>query len=156
MSDCCSTDPVDVSSSQTASCPNCNHKGLKIKTVTPKTLLVETVKNEILESEQYRFCKDESCEVVYFDEQGRQFGKDQVSLPIFQKDRSDSVPVCYCFGFSRGDVVESVHKGEGTRIYDEIKSRVNTEGCSCETLNPQGSCCFGNVKNLTKKAALNS
>ncbi len=130
-----------------ALCPQCGQKGLKVKGVTLQSMLsLDQVSGDSFAG--YRFCKTENCDIAYFGPEKRSFTKEQVKVPIFQKDPSDEVEVCYCFALSRGEVKKSVARGEGMKLYHEIKRRKDTEGCDCEVMNPQGNCCFGNVKQL--------
>ena len=47
---------------------------------------------------EYRFCRNESCDVVYFDETHNvTFGAGDLKVPVFQKSADPNRPVCYCF-----------------------------------------------------------
>ena len=57
------------------------------------------------------------------------------------KMRSDTAPVCYCFGLTVGDV-RSAPEESVARITREIEAR----NCACEVRNPSGNCCLGEVR----------
>jgi len=148
----CCTPKNEPTSVEPLLCPVCETKGQKVKPLTLRSLLKSSLSGEINEEENYRFCKNFQCDVAYYGSiQGQRYNKSQVSVPIYQKEESESTPICYCFDFSRGDVLSEIQKSGKSRIYEEIKRRKKDEGCDCDTLNPQGSCCLGNVKALIKK-----
>jgi hypothetical protein len=86
------------------------------------------------------FCPDPACPVVYYDDE-QTFTTVDVRLPIFQKDAGDAALVCYCFGYSRGDV----RRDEEGTIAATISGHVKAGRCACDLRNPQGTCCLGNV-----------
>lgn len=57
-------------------------------------------------------------------------------------------PVCYCFGYSLEDIIEEIRLTGSTTVPQSILTRLDSEGCHCETTNPQGSCCLGTVLGL--------
>jgi hypothetical protein len=45
------------------------------------------------------------CGVVYFDSKADSvFKRTDLTVRVTQKERGDSTPLCYCFGYSVGDV----------------------------------------------------
>ena len=86
------------------------------------------------------------------------FDREEIVVPVFQKEPAGNRPVCYCFGVSEDDLRrELVETGRSTPS-DRITALVKADRCACEVKNPQGSCCLGNVAAATKaaKAALGS
>ena len=65
---------------------------------------------------------------------------------------ADEEPLCYCFGFSHGDVrrqvVETGHSDIPGRIEVGIRARL----CRCASLNPSGRCCLGEVRAVVAAA----
>jgi hypothetical protein len=87
------------------------------------------------------FCAQADCDVVYFSAE-QAFKRADLSVPVFQKESGPGTPVCYCFGFKRGDLQD---RDAALAISQRISGWVKAGLCSCETRNPQGSCCLGNV-----------
>ncbi len=108
-----------------------------------------------LSAPEHRFCATPECPVVYFgiDEV---FDREEIVVPLFQKEPAGYRPVCYCFGIGehhlRRELVETGRSTAAARITALVKA----DRCACEVKNPQGSCCLGNVAAATKaaKAAL--
>jgi len=126
-------------------CPVTGVKGKVVKMVTLKALLQPRALAKIEPDSTYRFCPDPSCDVVYFSEAQLYYTSD-IKVSVFQKDESSDVPVCYCFGHSRADVLFSV--ANGSDLEASIVGHIKARRCGCEVNNPQGSCCLSNVKTL--------
>jgi len=155
MSNCCSSKSdfteESIKPEVPTLCPLCGQKGLKVKPLTLQSLLtVEEASDFAFEG--FRFCRTQGCQVAYFGLDETLFTTEQVKVPIYQKDLNPEVYVCYCFKVSRGEVVASVGRGEGSQTYDQVKQKKDTSGWDCEAKNPQGNCCFGNLKDLIQSA----
>ncbi|MGG2092236.1 hypothetical protein AB1283_05870 [Bacillus sp. S13(2024)] len=51
----------------------------------------------------YYFCSEQECDVVYFNKEQQVFIKNDLKVPVFQKDIEEDVPICYCFNiFPKG------------------------------------------------------
>lgn len=96
----------------------------------------------------YRFCPSGGCPVVYFGGGGQSFTTDDVTVPVFQKDNGPEVLACYCFGFSRQDLLREPKTTGRSTALEAIAAWVRERKCACELRNPQGSCCLGNVRRL--------
>lgn len=59
--------------------------------------------------------------------------------------------VCYCFQISRGDIEQDVRESGGRSVPHFIRSEIRAGHCSCETLNPTGKCCLGDVETLIRQ-----
>lgn len=112
---------------------------MQVKTV--KALLSFEALARIHPQAEHYFCPDRECQVVYYEAE-QTFTVDDVRLPVFQKDAGPDTLVCYCFGFTRGDVLADA----GQTIPAAIGEHVKAGRCGCDLRNPQGSCCLGNVK----------
>lgn len=146
MSDCCQVE----SHTQTgpARCASCGQAGRKVDPITVKALLRPEALAR-LSAPVHRFCPTASCPVVYFGE-GEAFDREEVAVPVFQKDPAGDRTVCYCFAITEADlrreIVESGRSTAAQRITDHVKAG----RCACEIKNPQGSCCLGNVAAVVK------
>lgn len=94
-----------------------------------------------LSAPEHRFCATSDCPVVYFGTE-EAFVREDVVVPVFQKEPPGDRPVCYCFGISEGDLQRETGTASAG---DRITALVNAGRCACEVKNPQGSCCLGNV-----------
>lgn len=146
--DCCK--PKEPSAAESATCKKCNHKGRSVQRITPESLLLSEALAK-LDDSQYYYCPSESCDVVYFSNEGDSyFHKSDLSVRVGQKEVDDPVTVCYCFGHTRQSVCEEIRKTGKSTVQADITAKVKAGLCSCETKNPQGSCCLGNVGKAVK------
>ena len=91
-----------------------------------------------------RFCPTASCPVVYFGA-GEVFDREEVAVPVFQKEPAGDRTVCYCFAISEADLRREIAETGGSTTGQRITAHVKAGRCACEIKNPQGSCCLGNV-----------
>lgn len=141
MEDCCQV-PAQKVQANSLICPVCQQKGKSVPIITLKAMLTPSVLSTLDPSASYSFCPNPACEVVYFSHE-QVFHKDAIKVPVYQKDDSSEVPVCYCFGWTRERLVKAVRDKENPAQY--ISEQVKANRCGCEVNNPQGSCCLGNV-----------
>jgi hypothetical protein len=120
-------------------CPITGVIGQPVDTITLKALLVPTALAKLDPQAQYEFCPDPTCDTVYFSE-AQTFERHDVEVPVLAKDLDVSVPVCYCFGWTR-ERIQAV----GDPAFDEIRAHVVAGRCGCEVKNPKGACCMGDV-----------
>jgi hypothetical protein len=147
MSDCCTPQSTSVRPSGTKSCPTSGTNGKRVGLITLKSLLTPDALARLDANAHYFFCPDTACDTVYFSSTGS-YQWQQVKVPVFQKDAGESVPACYCFGWTRAALGEAVADGEGEGVPASITQHVKDGRCGCEVNNPQGSCCLGNVRKL--------
>jgi hypothetical protein len=147
MSDNSSLPPITA-------CPECGATGRKVGLVTPQALLTEDARARLGDAERYRFCKTATCDVAYFGErEHRTFHRADVRVPIFQKSTEPSRLVCYCFEHKVNDIEDDVGRTGASFIPDAIGQKCKAGLDRCEEMNPQGSCCLGNVRQVMKQAA---
>jgi len=128
-----------------AICPSCGVAGGPVKTDTVRSLIRKEKLGEITEG-GYFFCKTAECETVYFMEDGRTFPKGDLSVRVGIKETSAPRPICYCFGHTMEGIAEEIRLTGKSSAARDIRARMKKEGCSCETRNPQGSCCLKTVE----------
>jgi copper chaperone CopZ len=136
-----------------AACPNCSTKTLKVEPITVRSL----VKPEIVErvrDETYRFCPSNTCDIVYFSAQDpeRRFFRADMKVRVGQKETSGSIQVCYCFDWTTDDIAQDLRDTGETTVPDRIKRLIQLGFCRCETMNPHGTCCLGEVNRAVKEA----
>jgi copper chaperone CopZ len=133
-------------------CPLCGHKARPVQPLTVRALVQPELAHQVRE-EPYRFCAASGCEVVYFSERDpkHRFVLTDLRVPVGQKATQPPFPVCYCFDWTTEDLACELQLRGTTTIPDRIKRLVQLGFCRCETMNPQGTCCLGNVHRAVKQ-----
>jgi len=126
-------------------CENC---GGQSRPVSRKTVLL-MLKSELLEQAitgTYRFCSARDCPVVYFEEQGsHRFTTDDLRVRVGVKASTDPIPLCYFFGFAESHIRDEISLTGTTTIPERISRLIRQGLCACESCNPSGVCCLGEV-----------
>ena len=138
--DCCSSGSSD---GKPSSCPRCGRSGRGVERLTLKALLRPSAL-ERLQPGDYSFCSHPGCDVVYFGP-GLAFERDDVTVPVFQKEPPGNRTVCYCLDIGEADLRREAAGAPFARISQLVKAGQ----CACELRNPQGSCCLGNITLVT-------
>jgi hypothetical protein len=100
----------------------------------------------------FSFCSTSNCSIVYFEDQAReQFTIDDLRIRVGVKVNDDPIPLCYCFGFDEKDIRDEIEQTGNTSIPEKVARLIREDLCSCETLNPAGVCCLGEVNQATKR-----
>ena len=148
MDDCCS-------SSNQCNAPTCPNDGARTKgvgSITLDSLLSEEARAE-LTAQKYFFCSSPNCDVVYVSANGEHvITKDQINVRVGVKETSAPIPLCYCFGHTRENVVDDIRANGDTDIQRSVTSRVKAGDCRCEETNPSGGCCLGDISRAIKTA----
>jgi CopZ-like zinc binding protein len=150
MEDCC-TLPTAPRRTEALSCPQCGLRGKPVDVITLKSLLTPAARATLGPKATHFFCRDPSCAVVYFAE-SRVYRTQDVTVPVFQKNPSAEVPVCYCFGWTRARIRAEIERTGRSTAAETISAHVQADRCACEVMNPQGSCCLGNILGVVKTA----
>jgi hypothetical protein len=58
--------------------------------------------------------------------------------------------ICYCFKHSKKELYEAIKNGSEQEVIDDIKAKIKDPGCFCETANPSGKCCLGDINKFIK------
>ena len=105
-----------------------------------------------LTSAAYRFCRNESCEVVYYSESDDIYSEDDLRERVHQKhpDAAD-VFVCYCFRHTPASIQRELLLSGTSTVVAQVNAGIGAGQCACEIRNPQGSCCLGNVTATVKR-----
>ena len=93
----------------------------------------------------FGFCDAPTCGVVYVGADGTLIRKDRLRTRVGPKETEEPIPVCYCFEFTAAQIAEDVRERGRSTIRDFIREQVRAGRCRCETTNPAGRCCLGNV-----------
>lgn len=130
-------------------CSRCGVRGNDLGEITLKALL-RPAALERRSEERHKFCATPACPVVYYGTE-ETFTRDDITVPVFQKETIAGRTVCYCFAVSRSDVDDEVAATDRSTASVRIKALVQADRCACELRNPQGSCCLGNIAALERE-----
>ncbi|MGH9755195.1 MAG: putative iron-sulfur cluster-binding metallochaperone, partial [Blastocatellia bacterium] len=129
----------------TRSCPSCRGASRSVARRTILLMLKPSLSDRAPEG-NWRFCVGADCRVVYFAEEGDVvFTTGDLRLRVGLKEREDPIPLCYCFGFDEADAREEIACIGASAIPQKISAMIEQGSCACETRNPSGSCCLGEV-----------
>ncbi len=133
-------------------CPKCDAKGRKVERTTLESLLHPSAK-ALLPAGPFRFCRNETCDVVYFDELHLVlFKTNDVMVPVFQKTSAPDRLVCYCFQHTVSGIGQEIMEHGQTDVLESIAFGCRSGLDDCERNNPQGACCLANVRQVVKAA----
>jgi len=142
MSDCCSSNDTyngeegkKNTSPRKFTCP-INHEDYVA--VSNKTILhhLKSPWKNKLSKEQYYFCDDPDCDVVYFGLSGSIICKAELRTVVGRKEVSDEALVCYCFGVSKSLAKQNLD------IKTYVMQQTKEKNCACDVRNPSGRCCL--------------
>ena len=148
VEDCCTAKPAEPTSP--ILCPECSEPGRLVERITVKAMLrPEALKR--LSAPEHRFCPTRDCPVVYFGIE-EVFDREDIVVPVFQKEPVGERTVCYCFAVTEADLRRELEETGHSMAAAEIGEHVRAGRCACELKNPQGSCCLGNVATAVREA----
>lgn len=150
----CATEPVSslVPQKEAArNCPKCGQTGRSVARQTMLHLLKPGLIDRIEES-NYRFCSNPDCRVVYFAENtDSTFTTEALQVRVGSKEREDPIPICYCFGHTVASARDELARTGRSTVVASITAEIKAGRCACETTNPAGSCCLGEVSKVVKE-----
>ena len=129
-------------------CPRCQRVGHPVERITLKALLRPSGLIR-LSADHHSFCPTPDCPVVYF-ACHETFERQDLTVPVFQKEDPGARLVCYCLSITEADIRREILETGRSTASDQIRTLVKAGRCACEVRNPQGSCCLGNVGEVTK------
>ncbi len=103
---------------------------------------------------QYYFCEARGCDVVYFPSNPAApvFRSSDLLVAVWSKEQKDTVPVCYCFGFTPKEIREEFEQTGKSAVSESIRAELKAGNCACQVKNPSGTCCLGNVTRIIRDA----
>lgn len=149
MSSCCEGNDCALPRSA-ANCPANGTEGSRVDVHTVKALLT-TAALQRFEPGEYRFCAAPTCDVVYFDAEGRTFSTSDVEVGVWQKQIQGDRVICYCFGENESDMRTEIARDGGSRAVERVRAHIQAGRCACEVRNPRGVCCLGDVTAAVKR-----
>ena len=129
----CGSSPEDSTADL---CPICKTAGKRVRPETLKGILREDRMPEILEG--YSLCLSKECRVVYFGSQI--FSKTDVNVKIWFKESDPDVPICYCKGVTKKDIIEHIAIRRCCNNIKDIQEHTGANtGKECFAKNPAGT-----------------
>jgi len=152
LAECCAVKDSQAKAPAVLACPVSGARSKQVDTLTVKSL-VRHLRFDV-PTTQYYFCEDPECDVVYFPWPGDAptFRRGDLLVRVGGKEKSDDVPVCYCFGVTPKHIEEELRQSGKSSFAQRIKAEVQAGHCACEVKNPSGKCCLGNVTRAVKEA----
>ncbi len=153
MSDCCPVDQEKPAASPVMACPISGRKSKRLDLLTVRSLVRRLPL--AMPSTAYYFCEEPSCDVVYFpsNPEAPLFRRADLWVRVGVKEKDDPIPVCYCFGFTRQDIVDEMRTTGHSTVAERITAEVRAGNCACEVKNPSGKCCLGNVTRVVQESS---
>ena len=146
------TNPSRVLES-TPPCPHCGQKGRSVAAATIESLVTPAARLRLLLLDGFQFCATPKCDVAYFHPAtGETIICAEVRVPIFQKCAEPERLVCYCFQHTVAAIQREVRAAGTSHIATDIKTKCAQGLDDCAHINPQGSCCLGNVQRVIREA----
>ena len=134
-------------------CPTCSKPGHTVGTVTLEALVRP---GRLPASEaSWAFCATSGCPVAYFSATGATVDQEDVDVRIGTKVADPPHTVCYCFDHTEESIREEIERTGASTAFASIKAQIEAGNCACETKNPKGTCCLGDVRRV-EAAALES
>ncbi|MCC7368774.1 MAG: hypothetical protein IT306_10150 [Chloroflexi bacterium] len=124
--------------------PVCPLTGRPTLPVSRSTVLAHAALADLPET-ALGFCDMPTCDVVYVGADGLLIEKAQLATRVGIKETEDPVPVCYCWNVSRRQIVDDHRQHGRSTIRAAIEERLRQGLCRCESANPSGRCCLGEV-----------
>ncbi len=130
-------------------CPICGKIGKIVNEKTIKSLINKPYL--FFESQETFICTTKKCNVIYYQPSNpKYYGKEDVNVPVWYKERYDKYLVCYCRKIYLNDIVEIIkNSNKKTFSKEEILKMLNKSHIveNCEYANPLGSNCDVLFKN---------
>lgn len=139
MKNCCSKQNC----SATKGCPQCGKisKSVELQTVVHQVKFPDVL--SIVEDDYY-FCDEQSCALVYFSASNKQIYKQQIS--VF--DSARAAKLCYCFDVDKEVYIQALANNSAAEIKQFVVQKTQASLCACEIKNPSGRCCLADFKKL--------
>lgn len=133
-------------------CPSCGELGKPVGRITLGALVKPGCRTRIPRGDEFCFCRNTTCNTVYFLPGEVLFHKEDLSVRIGLKEPRDATAlVCYCFDWTPEKILAEIRETGKSTAIEQIKTQVKAGNCYCEVTNPQGSCCLGNVSQAVKQ-----
>lgn len=124
-------------------CPHNGLRGRDVRRETVEALLTHEARSRLSDGPSF-ICLAPDCPVVYFGPAGL-FEVGDLQTRVGFKTHESPRPVCYCFDHTVESIEEEILRTGRSTVLELIKSQIKAGRCECETKNPKGKCCLGDV-----------
>jgi Zinc binding domain len=151
---CCSPEGCTADEGHHSDRPACPRCGAVGRTVAEETLrsILKPGRGEALFGAACRFCRTAGCAVLYYASGGLFVEKEAASVRVGLKETEEPRLLCYCFGFTSGEVQRQVEETGASTIPARITAEIQAGRCDCKRKNPSGACCLGEAVAAVKAA----
>lgn len=120
-------------------CPGCGLPAMAVKVEAVRFNIKASLQSRLKDKKKWRICINPECDHSYFSKTS-EFKTGDLKFPLFFKDNSDNIPICYCSNLTRGQIREAVKNG--CNNIDDVRkyTKKNITGL-CKKRNPLGKCC---------------
>jgi len=132
-----------------ALCPEANSPGRPVKAATVEHMVRSDLRSSVAGHDWF-FCDAATCDVVYFSPDGAVLRRDDLTVRVGVKEEAPPHLVCYCFDHSVESIRDEVERTGESTVVASVTDKVRAGECSCETLNPKGVCCLGDLRAAVK------
>ncbi len=120
-------------------CPQCGSPAIPVNEKAVIFNLIDSIKPLVEMNMNWSICNNPNCSCSYFSKK-QIFQLTDLIKPLFFKDFSDDVPICYCSDLTRGEIKNAVRTGKKT--IDEVQEFTQKNITDlCTERNPLGKCC---------------
>ena len=132
-----------------ALCPEANSPGRPVKAATVEHMVPPDQSSDVAGHDWF-FCDSPTCDVVYFSPDGAVLRRADLTVRVGVKEIAPPHLVCYCFDHSVESIRNEVERTGESTVVASVTDKVRAGECSCETLNPKGVCCLGDLRAAVK------
>ncbi len=138
MAGCCSGEnscSATTDAPRKSVCPQNSRQYLQVEHITLLQHLRNPWQYILHDEEQFYFCDDPDCDVVYFNLTGKTITQAELRTKVGIKSRDDRALSCYCFG-----VTHQQARDPGIKQF--VVEQTKKKNCACDIRNPSGRCCL--------------
>jgi len=138
--------------SNSSKCPISQTKGLIVKKITLRGH-VEEKYWDIISDQNYFFCPDENCPIIYFNNiDTYYFTAKEVKTRVSHKKGTQPRPICYCLNVLEHRILDEILTNKCCTTLEDIKKYTGARtGKFCHITNPSGRCCGPQVNEIIAK-----
>jgi hypothetical protein len=120
-------------------CPKCGMPAVAVNVKAVSFNVNESSKALVDVKNKWSICVNRDCDCSYFSKHLAFMMSDLVA-PLFFKDDSGNVPICYCSNLTRGEINNAVENG--CKSIDDVQNYTAKDITGlCKERNPLGKCC---------------
>lgn len=138
----CNHECNTCASSCNINCPICDKKGLVVKLEAALNLVNNN--NFIDKNKKVYICQNKKCNVAYFQENNpKYYTKEEVTVPIWFKEKYNKYMVCYCYEIYINDIVNIIKNDNSDKklTKEDIFKQFEKKHTDCLHKNPLGLDC---------------